>query len=174
MIESMWHTCITTPDLDRSIAFYCDVLGMKLIKGPYDRNTDALQGLRILDAVNGTGPAIGAIKLRAAFVGPNEESTDVAMRGQAQTFLDIVQYVDPPVTGEPYKSLFNVGLTRIAFRVSDIRAMHARVKEKGVAQVADLADLTEMGDPGADQLGYFCLVDPDGIVAEFVGPMTTS
>lgn len=39
---------------------------------------------------------------------------------------------DPCSTGEPYPALNHVGITRLAFRVSDINATTAAMRERGV------------------------------------------
>jgi Glyoxalase/Bleomycin resistance protein/Dioxygenase superfamily len=47
-------------------------------------------------------------------------------------FIDLVQWLEPPSTGEPYPALNHVGLNRIAFRVSDIDATTAALRERGI------------------------------------------
>jgi hypothetical protein len=128
-----------------------------------------LAGLRILDAVRG-GQSQGNVKLRAAFLAVSG-SAEEAMDGIGKTFIDLVEYIDPPVTGEAYPSLFNVGLTRVAFRSADVTALYKKVLAAGVEHVVPPSDVSVTGDPQAKGLGYFCLVDPNGIVVEFVGPL---
>jgi catechol 2,3-dioxygenase-like lactoylglutathione lyase family enzyme len=106
--------------------------------------------------------------MRAAFLGVQEGGD--ALAGTAKTFIDLVQYNDPPVSGEPYPSLFNVGWTRVAFRVGDITALHEKVQAAGVENVSAPAVVGPPDQP----LGYFCLVDPNGVVVEFVGPITAA
>ena len=47
-------------------------------------------------------------------------------------FIDMVQWLEPPPAGEAYPALNHVGLNRLAFRVSDLDATTAALREEGV------------------------------------------
>jgi catechol 2,3-dioxygenase-like lactoylglutathione lyase family enzyme len=82
--------------------------------------------------------------------------------------LDLVQFIDPPTQGQPYSSLNNVGICRIAFTVDDIDRTYAELRTKGVEFVAPLKKLT---GPGGASMGVVCFKDPDGTVLELITGM---
>jgi hypothetical protein len=47
--------------------------------------------------------------------------------------LDLVQFLDPPTQGQPYSSLNNVGICRIAFTVKDIEKAYADLQKMDVS-----------------------------------------
>jgi catechol 2,3-dioxygenase-like lactoylglutathione lyase family enzyme len=82
--------------------------------------------------------------------------------------LDLVQFIDPPTQGQPYASLNNVGICRIAFTVDDIDRTYEDLKARKVEFVAPLKKLT---GPGGGQMGVVCFKDPDGTVLELLSGM---
>jgi glyoxylase I family protein len=50
----------------------------------------------------------------------------------SKMFIDLVQWLDPPSTGEPYPGLNHVGINRLAFRVSGIDATTVALRERGI------------------------------------------
>jgi catechol 2,3-dioxygenase-like lactoylglutathione lyase family enzyme len=82
--------------------------------------------------------------------------------------LDLVQFIEPPTQGQPYSSLNNVGICRIAFTVDDIDRTYEELKAKKVEFVAPLKKLT---GPGGARMGVVCFKDPDGTVLELITGM---
>ncbi len=82
--------------------------------------------------------------------------------------LDLVQFIDPPPQGEPYQSLNNIGICRIAFTVDDIDRAYEELKAKGVQFVAPLK---KVDGPGGAKIGVVCFKDPDGTVLELLSGM---
>lgn len=82
-----------------------------------------------------------------------------------EPFLDLVQFVDPPTHGEPYPTLNNVGICRVAFAVDDIDQVYERLKEMDVEFVTPLHRLTT---PNGDSLAMASFKDPDGNFLEII------
>ena len=113
MIEDFQHVCITCRDLERSIRFY-ERLGLRVIEPIRELDEEALAQTMQLPR--------GHIKL--LHLAPPEATSKM--------FIDLVQWLDPSSTGEPYPALNHVGINRLAFRVSDIDATTATLRERGI------------------------------------------
>lgn len=164
-IQQVWHVCLTVEDIERSVAFYRDIVGLQVIREVQPRESLAFRSMRVLDDPEGyrdTGP----VKLLAAFLGFPSDGFPTSY--DAPTFLDIVQYVDPPTKGSAYPSAFNRGLTRFALQCEDVGDTYREILARGPERITPLEDLGDMSDTVGH--GYFSLIDPDGILVEFVGP----
>ncbi len=82
--------------------------------------------------------------------------------GAGTMFIDLVQWVQPKPTGEPYPVLNHLGLNRIAFRVSDLDGTIAMLREKGVVFLSD-----EPQSFGGKFRGIVT-TDPDGIFVQLL------
>src|SRR5438105_217817 len=99
MIEDFQHVSITCRDLERSIDFY-EPLGLKVIKRLDEVKEDGIaQAFRLP-----TG------HLKVAYLAPLHAASEI--------FIDLVQWLDPPSTGQVYPALNHVGINRVALRVS--------------------------------------------------------
>jgi len=97
-IREWVHANICVRDLARSIPFY-EMLGFE----KFDDNVFE-QGAGVWD---GLGLPEGR-RFRAVFMKiPGD---------RPRPFLDIIQFLDPPTAGEPYPTLHNVGIGRLASR----------------------------------------------------------
>jgi len=85
-------------------------------------------------------------------------------------FLDIIQFLTPPTTGESYKTLDNVGIGRLCFEVGDIDAVARELASKGVKFAGPIAPYeTAPGvAPSGVEARFLCVRDPDGTVIEYV------
>jgi catechol 2,3-dioxygenase-like lactoylglutathione lyase family enzyme len=144
-IRGLNHVGLTTADLDSSVRFYGDGLGLRL----RDRGETDSPELSTLIGLSDT-------KLRwAEFYLPG---------GQ---ILEILEYVSP--TGTPLvQRTCDPGSAHFAFEVRGIDALYDRLEQQGVT-VRSRPVLIE--EPG-DWEGYRCIyaVDPDGFTVEFVEP----
>jgi glyoxylase I family protein len=113
MIEDFQHVCITCRDLERSIRFY-ERLGLRVIEPIRELDEEALAQAMQLPG--------GHVKV--LHLAPPEATS--------RMFIDLVQWLDPASTGEPYPALNHVGINRLAFRVSDIEATTAALRERGI------------------------------------------
>ena len=149
MLQRIFHVNICVRDMERSIAFY-EELGFKKV------NDFVLEGPEV-------GEALGLSdvkKLRGVFMrlGDDEQAP----------VLDLVQFIDPAPQGEPYATLNNIGICRIAFAVDDIDKTYATLQDMRVDFVAPLKKVTGVGD---NEVGVVCFKDPDGTVLELLSGM---
>ena len=77
-------------------------------------------------------------------------------------FIDLIQWLEPAATGEPYPALNHLGINRIAFRVSDIDAATAALRDQGINFLSGEAQV--FGE------GIRCIVttDPDGLFIQLI------
>ena len=147
MLKRLFHVNVCVSDMERSIRFY-EQLGFK----------------KVADMMLGGGePNIGV-----ALGVPLKKLRGVFMRlGDAPdaTVIDLVQFIDPPHQGQPYPSLNNLGICRIAFLVDDIEDVHARLQAMNVEFVAPL---NLFDGPKDSKIGVVCFKDPDGTVLELI------
>ena len=143
MIDDFLHVSITCRDLERSVRFY-ETLGLKVVKRLSEVNEDGIARAFRLPAG----------RLAVAYLAPPKASSSM--------FIDLVQWLEPSSTGEPYPVLNHVGLNRIAFRVSDIDATTAALRDQGITFLTD--------EPQMFGEGIRCIVttDPDGVFLQLI------
>jgi catechol 2,3-dioxygenase-like lactoylglutathione lyase family enzyme len=131
--------------MERSIRFYRD-LG-------FTKVADFILG----GGNPGIGQALGldAKKLRGVFMRLGDDPN--------APVLDLVQFIDPPPQGQPYATLNNIGICRIAFIVDDIDKTNQALLANGVDIVAPLQ---RYAGPKGTTIGVMCFKDPDGTVLE--------
>jgi catechol 2,3-dioxygenase-like lactoylglutathione lyase family enzyme len=138
---------VTCADLDRSLAFYVDLLGIE---------------------VRATGEATGESEFDITGIpGATVRWADLQLRhGQV---VELISYVDPagtPIRPEPNSP----GSTHLALRVADVDAAYARLRAAGVEARSEPTTITA---PGAWQgARAFYAVDPDGVTVELIQPAT--
>ena len=86
MIEDFQHVCITCRDLEQSIRFY-ERLGLKVISDV--REFDEAGIAQAMQLPRG--------HLKVVHLAPPEATS--------RMFIDLVQWLEPPSTGEPYPAL---------------------------------------------------------------------
>ena len=143
MIRGLQRTVISTPDLERAVRFYRDLLGLKVLtRGSWDGNWESADELT---KVQGTA---------ARWV----------MLSAGNTNLEIVQYdlpVQMPTTDEPHRPVTDHGIARICFEVTNIHAIYEALVEAGVH--------FHCPPQYQDDLGVTTYArDPDGNVVELV------
>lgn len=148
MLQRLFHVNICVRDMERSIRFYQD-LGFTKV------NDFTMEDPSVGDALG-----VKARKLRGAFMRLGNDSN--------APVLDLVQFIDPPTQGQPYPTLNNVGICRIAFTVDDIDRTYADLKAK---QIEFIAPLKKIAGPGGAKIGVACFKDPDGTVLELISGM---
>jgi len=141
MITSVNHTSFTVSDLDRSIAFYRDLLGMELI------------------SLAGRDPAF--VEKVTGIPGANLKVAYLQAPGHR---LELIQYFSPP--GKKLElQTNNVGCAHLAFNVDDLPKMYAEMKAKGVHFKSAPQEVSAGPNKGTLTV-YF--TDPDGITLEFL------
>ena len=83
-------------------------------------------------------------------------------KATGKMFIDLVQWLEPPSTGEPYPALNHVGLNRIVFRVSDIDATTAALQERGITFLSREPQTFGQG------IRSIVTTDPDGVFIQLI------
>ncbi len=113
MIRGIHHTAISTPDIDRALAFYCDLLGFEVV-------------------VNGAWPR--GVESVDTLIGLKGSAARMAMLRKGNTMLEFFDFESPvPAPGNPQRPVNDHGLTHICFDVTDLRSEYARLKDAGMS-----------------------------------------
>lgn len=139
MILRTNHTSFTVSDLDRSIAFYRDALGLEFLRA--DTREPAFS-----ERASGIAGAV----LKTAFLKAPDHK------------LELIQYLSP--TGQRLDlATNNVGCAHIAFEVDDLHVTYRRLKSAGVVFAGEPLQI----EGGPNHGGWMVyLRDPDGITIE--------
>ncbi len=139
------HIAICVRDLDKSLAFYRDVLGMRV-------TMDEVQ-----DTTRGGLPSV--------YEHPRKTRRTVHVRyGEGHTTPSLVLTSHPgdQADGEPIK-LDQVGISHFSFTVKDLKAMGEDLASKGVRLAAPMEAFTN----AQGQVNSIFVYDPDGIILQF-------
>ena len=144
-IQNISHIAVGVREMDRSLVFYRDVLGMHV-------SLDALEEL----------PPIGdapAVKRRGVYLRWRE--------GTHESFIVLDQQLSRAPFGEPAQT-FQVGTHHWSLWVDDIEAFVARAEAKGVPIVVRPAngDTLAYGEPAGGVVRTAFLRDPDGNIVQ--------
>jgi catechol 2,3-dioxygenase-like lactoylglutathione lyase family enzyme len=111
MIHRIQHTAMSTPDMERALAFYRDLLGFRVV------SDFVLDGLESADRVLDVGP----VKSR------------VVMLMLEQTALELFEFTAPqPAPSDPERPVCNHGITHICLDVTGIDAEYERLSAAGM------------------------------------------
>jgi catechol 2,3-dioxygenase-like lactoylglutathione lyase family enzyme len=145
MITGANHTSFTVSDMERSLAFYRDLLGLEVL---FDQE--------------GTGGYLAAI---TGF--PDAHLRIVHLRIPGSTHrLELVQYYRPQ--GQPADvRTCNPGSAHLCFEVADLEAAYQRLRAAGVRFRSEPTPITAGANKGGAAL---YLLDPDGITLELFQP----
>lgn len=151
MLLDTLHFSFTVSSIERSIAWWCDVLGLELVHRQRQENayTPILVGIP------------GAVLEIAQFAIPGVSP------GRSTHMLELVEYVTPRGTVERGPATNEVGAAHLAFLVDDLPERYERMAAAGVAFRNPPVEITE----GANRGGMAAyLHDPDGITLELLQP----
>ncbi len=147
LFQRIFHVNICVRNMERSLEFYRGQLGMQLVEGPFTAEGPELARAFGMESEPN-------VKVRGAFLRWGDDAN--------ATVLDLVEFIEPKPTGEPYPTLNNIGLCRIAFKVDDCEQVYADLASKGV----------EFMSPPVTgfrpDLRYCCFYDPDGTILELL------
>jgi glyoxylase I family protein len=144
-LTGIHHTGLVVSDLDRSIYFYHDVLGLPFACEPTDWfSGEALdRGLAVPNAT---------LRLCMFWAGPSSR-------------LELLQYRDLSATMDrPYPNN-TLGAGHVCLQVDDVRAAKAELEAKGVEFYSDV-NVQDEGPLAGWRWVYFA--DPDGLSLELV------
>ena len=139
------HIAVCVRDLEKSLAFYRDILGMRV-------TFDEVQ-----DTTTGGLPHI--------YKHPRQTRRTVHVRyGEGHTIPSLVLTSHPGDSpdGDPIK-LDQVGISHISFTVGNVKALAAELESKGV-QLAGPMDSFTNSQGGVSSIFVY---DPDGILVQF-------
>jgi catechol 2,3-dioxygenase-like lactoylglutathione lyase family enzyme len=143
VVKKMYHTSFTVGNLERSLTFYRNLLG-----------------LEVVTQQEGTAPYLStmtgfpACHLKVAF-----------LRAPGSDHLfELIEYVNPQGTPAVTPTC-NPGSAHIAFLVDDLQACYKRLKEQGVRFRSEPVSITA----GRHKGGYaLYMLDPDGLTVELM------
>jgi catechol 2,3-dioxygenase-like lactoylglutathione lyase family enzyme len=149
-VLGVWHFSFTVADLDRSIVFYRDLLGLDLVRRQLQDNDYTRRLVGYPDAV------IEVAQFAIPGAGTNVSGHH----------LEIVEYRSPRGhRGDP--AISNPGAAHLAFVVEDIQDAYQRLRKEDVVFVSPPNAISA----GANQGGYTCYFkDWDDIVLELCQP----
>ena len=141
MLRGLHRTVISTPYLERSVQFYRDLLGLKVLtRGSWSGNWESADQLTNQD----------------------ESAARWVMLSAGNTNLEIVQYDAPvPAPREPTRPVVDHGIARICFEVTNIHRMYEDLVAAGVQFDCPLQYQDDLGVTTYAR-------DPDGNVVELV------
>ena len=146
-LTSVAHTGFTVSSLERSLAFYRDLLGMQVI---HQRDTTEEYVSKV------TGFANAFLKIALLKLSPDDSHT-----------LELLEYVSHP--GEPTDRATNrPGNGHLALRVDDLQAWYQRLSAAGVEFRSSAPVPVTTGINAGASAVY--MRDPDGFTIELVQP----
>jgi len=144
-MTSLAHTGFTVRDLERSLAFYRDALGMEVVFEQEKR------GGYLAEIVGYPDAHVRMAHLQ--FPGGGHR-------------VELFEYVNPTPQGDPGEPR-DVGITHVCLAVDDIDALFERVVAAGASSISDPV----LVDTGANAGGRGVYVrDPDGTLLELFQP----
>jgi catechol 2,3-dioxygenase-like lactoylglutathione lyase family enzyme len=144
-MASLLHTGLTVRDLDRSLAFYRDTLGMEVVI------EQEKQG--------------GYLEAIVGYPGAHVRMAHLAFPGDGHR-IELFQYLEPEGRGEPSEPR-DIGLTHVCLVVDDLGPLVERLREAGADFYSDPVEIDTGANAGG--LGVY-LRDPDGITLELFQP----
>jgi catechol 2,3-dioxygenase-like lactoylglutathione lyase family enzyme len=140
-LVSRWrHAGIGVTDMEKSLHFYCGLLGLKLVVDLIEKEEYLTRLIGVKDCVMRT----------AKVAGPDG------------IIIELVQFISVELNDRP-KSVYNIkGPNHIAFTVEDIGKIYRKLTENGVKFISE-----PLGSPYDPVKTCFCY-DPDDTLVQFV------
>lgn len=143
-MDALHHVGLTVRDLEVSIRFYHDVLGLGFVNEP----SPWFEGPELGVAVGVPGAALRQVSLKLG-----------------ATTLELLEYKSPPSETESPLRSNSLGASHIAFLVDDIAAKRSELEAKGI-QFYSNVNVVDEGVLAGWRWVYF--QDPDGYPLELV------
>ena len=150
MTGRIYHVGLTVTDLDRSVRFYRDVLGLRflgelLMEGP---ETEALFRKK-------------GCRARVAYL---EGSGDAG-----RPPVELIQFLGGETAKRP-ADLFTTSVSELCFETDDIETLYRRLREQGTECLSEPQDF-DFTASGFGKSRAFYFRDPDGIILEAMQPL---
>jgi catechol 2,3-dioxygenase-like lactoylglutathione lyase family enzyme len=143
VITGLAHTGVCVPDCEAAVAFYRDVLGLRVLSPPYVMSGNAIR--------DDMGELVPDPTMKAAILGFGTDGDRV---------LEVIEYLNvegAPDDQEAARALTDHGLSHVGLVCEDIDATRAELEGKGVRfLVSGVADVAKV------RTTWF--VDPWGVV----------
>ena len=144
-LKGIHHTGLVVRNLDRSIYFYHDILGLPFANEP----TPWFSGPELEKGVGVPGAVLRQVSL---WVG--EHST-----------MELIEYANRPPSSTSSVPNNYLGAAHVCFLIDDVRAKKAELEGKGVQFYSDV-NVVDEGPLAGWRWVYFS--DPDGLALELV------
>ena len=143
MVTGFNHSGVVVKDLSAMIEFYCDVLG-----------------LEVLREVDSIAPPAGD---HTGIPGARRKLVFVGLAGDGHQ-LELVHYLDPvPSGGHLHHHQF--GSSHVCFNVADLASIYGDLSGKGIRFVTEPKYRTT---PDGARIGIIYALDPEGNYLEFI------
>ncbi|OBI50625.1 VOC family protein [Mycobacterium sp. E787] len=140
MITGLAHTGVCVPDCEAAVAFYRDVLGLRVLSPPYVMSGNAIR--------DDMGELVPDPSMKAAIVGFGDDGDRV---------LEVIEYLNVDGTDGAERALTDHGLSHVGLICEDLDATRAELEGKGVRfLVSGVAEVARV------RTTWF--VDPWGVV----------
>jgi catechol 2,3-dioxygenase-like lactoylglutathione lyase family enzyme len=140
VITGLAHTGVCVPDCEAAVAFYRDVLGLRVLSPPYVMTGNAIR--------EDMGELVSDPSMKAAIVG---------FGGDGDRVLEVIEYLNVDGSGGAARALTDHGLSHVGLVCEDLDATRAELEAKGVRfLVGGIADVARV------RTTWF--VDPFGVV----------
>lgn len=140
MITGLAHAGVCVPDCEAAVAFYRDVLGLRVLSPPYVMSGNAIR--------DDMGELVSDPSMKAAIVGFGDDGDRV---------LEVIEYLNVDGTDGVGRALTDHGLSHVGLICEDLDATRAELEGKGVRfLVSGIADVARV------RTTWF--VDPWGVV----------
>jgi catechol 2,3-dioxygenase-like lactoylglutathione lyase family enzyme len=148
-VSGILHTGLTVSDLDRSLTFYRDLLGLELI-AQWDSSQPYL---RTIVGYPDAELRIALLRLPGPAGGPGHH-------------IELLEYRRPRGTRTDANT-YNPGNGHVAFAVDDLDSTYAELRARGVRFKSAPVDITHGRNTGGRAVYLF---DPDDITLEMIQP----
>jgi len=144
MIERIFHFNINCTNLERALAFY-QLLGFKVV-------LDFRAGMSSKEMADAFGIPTANLKGVHLRLGDATEATRI----------DLLEFMEPPPTGQPYPHLYHTGIARMCLKTTNIQRDYQDLSAKGIRFLSEPKKL-----PGTS-VSIVCFKDPDGTFVELL------
>lgn len=128
MITGVAHTGVCVPDCEAAVAYYRDVLGLRVLSPPYVMDGDAIR--------DDMGELVSDPAMKAAIVGFDDDGDHV---------FEVIEYLRADGSARTRSGLTELGLSHVGLICEDIEATRAELARRGVRFLVDgIADVARV------------------------------